>query len=654
MVTVEKGNLTLTTDIESGIIYKGTKVKLTVNRSDAEIYYTLDGKTPTSSSTRYTGPIAINEDLTLKAIAMGSEYNPSDMVTRTFQVTALKVTDYTPSQNSTSKEYTVEPSIKFNEEISKGSKFSSITFQWNNSEVMGDIIIDGSVLRFKPKNSDLPNGTYVFNVPEGALKNKSGEPNLEVKHQFTIDCTQLTITSDIGGGVVKPGTTLSLTPSVPSAKIYYTTDGSKPSVENSLLYTGPITIDKSMQISAMAVLEGYRNSGNYGFSFSVSNLSVVESDMNGNNPVFSPTFIPSITFNSNICKGYNFYGIELEGYGYIKGDVLIVGNTLYFVPEKELTPRVYVLKIPANALVNEANEPNFEQEYRFRTAYRNSVKNISGTHHVQIEAGDYYSMYLNDFGELFTWGNNDHGQLGDGTTENREKPQIVADNVKLVATSMNSSNSAGPSTFVIKNDGSLWGWGENGKYQIGNGKSQDQLVPYKIMEGVSSVFPNRYRTFAVKTNGTLYGWGTNPNGEIIAENTYDYKTPTQVLTNVSSVVTKDYMTFALKKDNSLWVWGENYYGSLGTGKYDSWGRLVDTYEKKPTQILAGVSQVSAGVRSGLALKSNASLWGWGLGELGLGDEKERRLPVQVATDVKYVTCSIKNYATFIIKNDNSL
>ena len=80
-------------------------------------------------------------------------------------------------------------------------------------------------------------------------------------------------------------------------------------------------------------------------------------------------------------------------------------------------------------------------------------------------------------GSLWTWGNNEYGQLGNGTTTNSSIPVKIMDNVKMVSL-------GGRHGAAVKADGSLWTWGNNEHGQLGNGTTTNSSIPVKIMDNV--------------------------------------------------------------------------------------------------------------------------------------------------------------------------
>jgi len=112
-------------------------------------------------------------------------------------------------------------------------------------------------------------------------------------------------------------------------------------------------------------------------------------------------------------------------------------------------------------------------------------------------------MAIKSDGSLWAWGNNEFGQLGDGTAETRPSPVKIMDDVAYV--------SAGPAhSAAITADGTLWTWGRNEYWELGHDTSEDeenQLVPVAVMEGVASVAAGTFHTVAIGLDDYLWAWG---------------------------------------------------------------------------------------------------------------------------------------------------
>ena len=92
---------------------------------------------------------------------------------------------------------------------------------------------------------------------------------------------------------------------------------------------------------------------------------------------------------------------------------------------------------------------------------------------VAVDAGNDYTVAIKTDGSIWAWGDNTHGQLGNGTTEDRDTPS------RTVLGSW-SAIAADNHTVAIKSDGTLWAWGYNTKGQLGDGSTSNKSSPVQI------------------------------------------------------------------------------------------------------------------------------------------------------------------------------
>jgi alpha-tubulin suppressor-like RCC1 family protein len=256
-----------------------------------------------------------------------------------------------------------------------------------------------------------------------------------------------------------------------------------------------------------------------------------------------------------------------------------------------------------------------------------------------VSTGDSFFVILED-NSLCVWGENDYGQLGDGTKTAREKPAKLMNDVAFVC-------SDGRSTFVVKTDGSLWGWGSN----IGFGYDNLTLSPVKLTTGVSSVYNGggQAARFIIKTDGSLWSWGMNNTGTI-GNGTKDgkfYQNPVKIMDNVATVAPGDSLSFAVTKDGTLYGWGtqtqEVTYPPEGKTDYDS-KEAVTVLERdlylgdgtmedrlRPIKLMDNVASVIHDSHNATyALKTDGTVWGWGYDNFGTGTVTLRERPAQVS------------------------
>ncbi len=156
--------------------------------------------------------------------------------------------------------------------------------------------------------------------------------------------------------------------------------------------------------------------------------------------------------------------------------------------------------------------------------------------------------------------------------------------------------------FGITATGELWGWGRNNKGQLGDGTTTETNKPKLIGSGYASVaggFGGDFYVMAVKKDGSLMYWG----GDIFNSGAANVLTPKVIGSGFAKVAPSTYSQAAIKTDGSLWVWGLNSSGVAGDGTRNP--------ISAPKQIGTGYSTVSVGTTHRMAVKLDGSLWAWG-------------------------------------------
>ncbi|UHO39641.1 T9SS type A sorting domain-containing protein [Chryseobacterium capnotolerans] len=267
-----------------------------------------------------------------------------------------------------------------------------------------------------------------------------------------------------------------------------------------------------------------------------------------------------------------------------------------------------------------------------------------------LSAGNFHSVGLKSDGTLWAWGRNSNGQLGDGTTIDRNAPiQIGTDNNWLRIAAGDTY------TLAIKTDGTLWAWGNNDYGQLGDGTKADKLSPTQIgtTAGWKSVSAGSYHSIGLKTDGTLWSWGYNIYGQLGDGTIVEKITPIQIGTaaNWQSIAAGYQHNLAIKTDGTLWAWGSNYSGQLGDG--------TTTARNVPTQIgtAANWRNIDVGTSHSLGVKLDGTLWTWGAnanGQLGNGSTIGKNIPTQIGIGNNWQSISASNNFSFANKTDGTL
>lgn len=236
---------------------------------------------------------------------------------------------------------------------------------------------------------------------------------------------------------------------------------------------------------------------------------------------------------------------------------------------------------------------------------------------------------ITEDGSLYMWGSNEHGKLGNGTTEDSSTPIKIMDNVKSIHLSYDYS-------AAITNDGELYMWGGNWCYQLGNGNTEDSLTPIKIMDNVKSVVLGSSHNAAINKDGSLFMWGYNDRGQIGNGTTENSSTPVKIMDNVKAVSLGSEHSGAITEDGSLYMWGDNFYNQLGYSVAKS---------STPTKVLDNIKSINfAGCQSSAITEDNV-LYMWG---------RETNITIDDTISVSIGQFSYGKNHFGIIKTDGSL
>ncbi len=263
-----------------------------------------------------------------------------------------------------------------------------------------------------------------------------------------------------------------------------------------------------------------------------------------------------------------------------------------------------------------------------------------------IATGECHSLFLKSDGSLWVMGENLTGQLGDGSTIDAHRPEmIVASGVTAIAGGSDQS-------LFLKSDGSLWGMGDNGEGQLGGGSydnNQTDRPQQIIASNVTAIASGCFSSLFLKSNGSL--WLMEDHG---VGNYKKHSIPEQIVaSNVTAIAACGYHSLFLKNDGSLWGFGGNWHGELGDGTINNISQPVN----HPEQIIgSNVTAIAAGFFHSLFLKSDGSLWAMGAdddGQLGDGKTKNAKYPKQIVSS-NVIAIAAGGFHSLFLKSDGSL
>jgi alpha-tubulin suppressor-like RCC1 family protein len=252
---------------------------------------------------------------------------------------------------------------------------------------------------------------------------------------------------------------------------------------------------------------------------------------------------------------------------------------------------------------------------------------------VAAAAGSGDSLLLTSTGAVYAWGLNTYGELGDGTVVNRTTPQLVGLPTGTVATGISAG--LGHSA-ALTSTGAVYTWGLNNVGQLGVGTTTVNPNPAPVTlpggataAGVSAGYAH---TLVVTIDGKVLAWGSNIAGELGNGTTTNAKSPVAVAIPADTTVTAvsgGYLdSAAVTSTGAVLTWGYNAYGELGNGGTTS--ASTPAAISLPGDAVA--TSVVASATSTYARTAGGAVYAWGdnsAGELGTGTQTSSPTPIAV-------------------------
>jgi len=259
----------------------------------------------------------------------------------------------------------------------------------------------------------------------------------------------------------------------------------------------------------------------------------------------------------------------------------------------------------------------------------------SGVTATAVAAGFDHSVALGSNGQVYTWGFNGFGQLGDNTTSNSTTPVEAQLPSGVTATAVAAGQYM---TEALGSNGKVYTWGDGSMGELGDGATANKKVPTVVSQGqmsagavATAIAAGGYHSLVI-ASGALYSFGYNDLGQLGIGNTTNKTTPVAVTLAAgvapTAVAAGTYHSMAIGSNGKLYAFGNNANGELGNGT------TVNSSSPVVVSMPAGVSAtaIADGAEHSLAIGSDGNLYAWGyngLDELGDGNTTDSSTPVQV-------------------------
>ncbi|MGB3227863.1 MAG: T9SS type A sorting domain-containing protein, partial [Saprospiraceae bacterium] len=262
------------------------------------------------------------------------------------------------------------------------------------------------------------------------------------------------------------------------------------------------------------------------------------------------------------------------------------------------------------------------------------IKVGNDTDWINIAAGDQFSFAIKKDGSLWSWGNNNQGQLGNGTIGNyKSKPNQIGTENNWIKV-----DGGAPIAYAIKKDGTLWGWGEGKSLPIQIGNENDWK---DISIGDTHIM-------AIRNNGTLWGWGLNSYGQVGNGTYIAVENPTLINNNNEwvSIGTGNFISLAIDGNGTMWGCGKFNFGFNLSGNVPK--ALFVNYAWKE---LKGDGHTLAGIQQ------DGTLWAWGensAGQFGDGTTTSQDFPHKIGNSTNWGYVARGAGHTYALKSDGTL
>lgn len=213
-----------------------------------------------------------------------------------------------------------------------------------------------------------------------------------------------------------------------------------------------------------------------------------------------------------------------------------------------ITVAIYSLIIASLLLAILRSKPDIADVERYCPAIIN--------HNHSVAFGEEHTAFVKIDGTVWLSGNNEYGQLGNGTFESKNSPEQALGITEVISVAAGAEH-----TIALKKDGTVWAWGDNSKGQLGNGSNQCSLSPVMVsnLTDVKEIASGSDFNVALKSDGTVWVWGCNEEGMLFFEKTEDILLPIKMvkLPKVKFIDISSDLIFALAEDNEVYIWGRD-------------------------------------------------------------------------------------------------
>lgn len=239
-----------------------------------------------------------------------------------------------------------------------------------------------------------------------------------------------------------------------------------------------------------------------------------------------------------------------------------------------------------------------------------------------IATGDIHSCLLDRFGRAYCWGFGEQGQLGNGTQVDRTTPVRV----RGLGRGATAVAAGGHHTCAVARRGDVWCWGFNARGALGDGTIASQSTPVRVQSqrlgsGITQLEMGRDHSCALDERRRAWCWGEGGHGQLGIGTSNTFRTVPRPVQNLGrGLIDFDgggFHSCAVDRRGRAWCWGYGRFGQLGFSPTDD--------QAIPAQLTpgrvqveglgSGVTAIATGLMHTCALDRRGHAWCWGLQHL---------------------------------------
>lgn len=357
--------------------------------------------------------------------------------------------------------------------------------------------------------------------------------------------------------------------------------------------------------------------------------------------------ITSITPNSGLTTGGNTVTIAGSFFAENKVEITQVASGQFHTLALDSNGKVYAWGLNGDGQLG-TGVPGV---IRVPTAVATAGTPMDGKTIVAITAGDYFSLALDSNGQVYAWGMNNFGQLGNNTTAQSPLPiAVVTAGTPMAGKTITAIASGESHSVALDSTGQVYGWGFNGIGQLGNDTNTNSSVPTATVttgsslagKTVISLAAGGNHTMAIDSTHQVHSWGFNGEGQLGTGTTENTRIPNLVAVtgtpmagkNIVKIAPSVYHSLALDSTGQLYSWGINGNGQLGDGTNSR--RLAPVSVATAGTPMAGktISAIEVGRSYSVVADSTGQVYSWGENnnaQFGNSTTTPSNLPVAVTT-----------------------